>query len=66
MGYQRSSEASMWENPYADILVNSGLNRALAIHAEMIPILSAFIRVLSAFISVTGFLLRFLGCPNQR
>ena len=41
--------------PYADILVNSGLNRALAIHAEMIPILSAFIQVLSAFIGVPGF-----------
>ena len=48
MGYQRSSEASMWENPYADILVNSGLNRALAIQAEMrpsYPRLPGFIRV---------------------
>ena len=49
--------------PYADILVDSGLNRALAIHAEMIPILSAFIQVLSAFISVP---LRFFDWPNHR
>ena len=40
--------------------------RALAIQAEMIPILSAFIRVLSAFISVTGFLWRVFDWPNQK
>jgi len=50
--------------PYVDILVNSGLNRTLAIQAEMIHILSAFIRVLSALVSVTGFLLR-LAKPKK-